>query len=469
MTLSLGSRQHRKSMLPTPRLSSRISSRRAVSGDTSRIARRVPSPLLATPHNKGSTAQQARVPQPEANCKLSLPKLLTSTRQAGSPSRIPALLGQTSCCPTPEQSDASSSITSTTRPEVKKADAQDPTPPPPSAGLPKDEQRLNSQEGRTVPTQHQEPETRNPAAASSARPQHPTTRRRASTAFAAGFSRIGNTSSGDGAGAAGALTRKKSPFTTSVSGKENRQPQLRTTRVLAPPVTPPVTAVSSVPPRSIRRTVAVFVAQPSRGSFRESHHPRPLVVVKKRTPHAHDAPTAGSPRGDPRTRSAAAAAAGEPSAPPLGFSAGIKALMEDVDCFAREWTEIFDELSTGGANGPEGGSRPSKLDSFTRIHPSVQPESAGTCQADGPAMEKRTHKLLLPAPSGSAAGSVSTLQASPLVSTAGEMIHVDVKPVSLARWQHRENTILKDASVDDKSVSDHTPPFPTAARYSSLL
>jgi len=83
-------------------------------------------------------------------------------------------------------------------------------------------------------------------------------------------------------------------------------------------------------------------------------------------------------------------------------------------------------------------------------------------------MENRTHKLLLPAPSGSA-GSVSTLQASPLVSTDGEMIHVDVKPVSLARWQHREDAMVKDASVDDKSVSDHTPPFPTAARYSSLL
>ena len=451
MTLSSASRQHRKSMLPTPRLSSRISSRRAASGDTSRIARRVPSPLLATPHNNnGSTAAQARVPPPPAaNCNLSLPKL--STRHAGSRSRTPGLVSGRTSCPTPEQSDASSSLMSTPCPEVKKADAQFYAPHPSAAG-PKDEQRLKAQEGRTVPTQHQQPETRNPTTAASTRLQHPTARRPVSTAFAAGFSRIENTSSGDGAGAGArpSAARKKSSFTASVSGKENRQPQLRT-RVPAPPITPPVAVVPSVPPRSIRRTVAV-VAQPSRASSRESAPPRPLVV-RKRTLHA---PAAGSPLGDSsRIRSAAAAGA------PLGFPAGIKALVEDIDCFAKGWTEMFDGLSAG-AHGPEG--RPSKLDSFARIHPTVQPENAGTCQADGPATEKRKHKFLFPG----SAGSVSTLQASPLVSTDGETVHVDLKPVNLARWQHRENATVKGASVDDKSVSDHSSPFPTAVRDSSL-
>ena len=385
-------------MLPTPRLSARISSRRAASGDTSRIARRVPSPLSAMPHNTaiGSTAQaQSRATQPAANCKLSLPEL--STRHAGSPSRIPGPLGETSC-PTSEQSDASSLI-SAPRPKVKKADARYPTPPP--SARPKDEQRLKPQEGRTVPTQHHELETRNPAAASSPRLQQPTagTRRPTSTAFAAGSSRIENTSSGDGAGA-GALAppaRKKSSFTTSVSGKENRQPRLRT-RVPPPPVMPPVAVVPSVPPRAIRRTVAV-VAQPSHASFCESP-PRPLVVKRRRS----DAPAVGSPQGDSRVRSAAASA-------PLGFLVEIKALMEDIDCFAKEWTVMFEELSTG-ADGPEG--RPSKFDLLRRIHPTVQPESAGTCQADDPAMKKRTRRRLLSAPSGST-GSVSTSQASPLV------------------------------------------------------
>jgi len=433
-------------MLPTPRLSARISSRRAASGDTSRIARRVPSPLLATPHNNnnGSTGAQARVPTPAANCNLSLPKL--STRHAGPQLR------------TQEQGDVPSSLVSTPCPEAKRAGAQYYAPHPSAAG-PKDEQRLKAQQGHAVPPQqHQQPETRNPAPAPLARLQHPTPARRpASTGFAAGFSRIENTSSGDGCAGAGALpsaARKKSPFTTSVSGKENRQPQLVRTRVPAPPVTPPVTVavVPSVPPRSIRRTVAV-VSQPSRASSRESTPLRPLVV-KKRTSLVQ---AAGSLQGDSRIRSAAAAAGA-----PLGFPAAIKALVEDIDCFAKGWTEMFDGLSAG-ADGPEG--RPSKLNSFTRIHPIVQPENAGTCQADGPAIQKRMHRFLLPVlscPAGPTV-SVSAVQASPLVSTNGEIVHVDIKPVRLARWQHRENAMVKDASVDDKSVSNHSTPFSAAA------
>ena len=102
--------------------------------------------------------------------------------------------------------------------------------------------------------------------------------------------------------------------------------------------------------------------------------------------------------------------------------------MEDIDCFAKGWTEVFDGLSAG-ADGPEG--RPSKLDSFARIHPSAQPENAGTCLADGPGMEKRMHEFLLPVPLGST-GSVSALQVSLLVSTDGEMAHIDINPVHLA-------------------------------------
>jgi len=90
---------------------------------------------------------------------------------------------------------------------------------------------------------------------------------------------------------------------------------------------------------------------------------------------------------------------------------------------------MFDGLSAG-ADGPE--DRPSKLDSFARIHPSAQPENAGTCQADGPGMEKWMHEFLLPVPLGST-GSVSALQASLLVSTDGETAHIDINPVHLAR------------------------------------
>jgi hypothetical protein len=67
-------------------------------------------------------------------------------------------------------------------------------------------------------------------------------------------------------------------------------------------------------------------------------------------------------------------------------------LMDDIDCFAKEWSEMFDELSAG-VNGPEG--RPSKLDSFTRMRPIAELESTGTCQADGLAMEKQMHKFFV--------------------------------------------------------------------------
>jgi hypothetical protein len=85
------------------------------------------------------------------------------------------------------------------------------------------------------------------------------------------------------------------------------------------------------------------------------------------------------------------------------------------------------------------------------------------------AMEKTDAQIfLLAAPLGSA-GSVNALRVSPLVSTDGETIHVDVKLVTLALRQHRENATVKNASVDDKSVSNHCSPFPTAVQCCHYL
>ncbi|KAI9435452.1 hypothetical protein H4582DRAFT_1969488 [Lactarius indigo] len=116
MTLSSSSRQHRKSMLPTPRLSSRMGSRRTASGETSRIARRVPSPIPAAPASFRSCFP-SRIP---------------------SPSTQPPL-------PTPEQSEASSPA-NTPRAEGGPAEAPYPTPP---ASVETKHERINDQEGRT--------------------------------------------------------------------------------------------------------------------------------------------------------------------------------------------------------------------------------------------------------------------------------------------------------------------------------
>jgi hypothetical protein len=127
-------------MLPKPHPSSRISTRHVTPGDTtSRIARRVPSPLLAMFCNNSSsiTTQAIRA---AAGCNLPLPE--AGLRRAGSPSRIPwSAAGQTATrtssdlYPVPDQSEASSSHMSDTpspSPEVKKragVNGQYPTPP----------------------------------------------------------------------------------------------------------------------------------------------------------------------------------------------------------------------------------------------------------------------------------------------------------------------------------------------------
>jgi hypothetical protein len=131
-------------------------------------------------------------------------------------------------------------------------------------------------------------------------------------------------------------------------------------------------------------------------------------------------------------------------------SAAIAALMEDIDCFAKEWTKMFDDLHAG-PNLPEGG--PSKVDSSTRIHPAVRHESASICGANNPT-GKRIRKFPLPSPSGSAAPT-STSEASTLANSSGEMVRFDVAPASLAHWQRRDNAIVKDVPIEDKKVSNH--------------
>lgn len=127
--------------------------------------------------------------------------------------------------------------------------------------------------------------------------------------------------------------------------------------------------------------------------------------------------------------------------------AGIQALIEDIDRFAKEWTAMFDELSVVAGDHPEGG-RLSKLDAaYVRSRPTTgRPEDAGHRQADSPAAGKGTPKRL-PLVSSGSASSVSTLQAS----TVGETAHFDVTSASLARWQHRNKAMAKE----DKLVRNH--------------
>jgi hypothetical protein len=422
MTLSSSSRQHRKSMLPTPRLSSRLSSRRAASGDTSRIARRVPSPLVRTSGNNSSITQ-ARAPRPTATYNLSLPDMVP--RRAGSPSRIPWPSGQPSC-PTPqEQSEASSLIDTldTPRPEVKRVDAQYSTPP---ASAETKNERSKGQEGRVIPTQHQDTESRDPAPLSARQ----SSRRPASTALTS-FSRIENAPSSPRDSGPPALAAKESALARSgVSGKENR-PQTRT-RVPAPPAT----SIAPIAPRSVRRQ-PVAAAEPSRASFRETS-PRPLVTRKQ--------PSRLLGTGASQSHSQVGPDA---AAAPVVVQEGIKALMGDIDRFAKEWTEMFDDLFAS-ADGREDGLL--KLDASTRIHPALQSENVGGhLHTESPAAGKRAQELLLPEALGTAA-SVGTSQTSALESSNG--IQFDVTPASLARWQHRDNAMVRDAPVGEEPVRE---------------
>jgi hypothetical protein len=98
-------------------------------------------------------------------------------------------------------------------------------------------------------------------------------------------------------------------------------------------------------------------------------------------------------------------------------------LIGDIDHFAKEWTEMFDDLS----KSPEDG-RLSKLDAFIRIRPTGRPEDAGRLQADNPVAGKG------------------------LPSTNGETVQFDITRASLARQQHRDKAMVKDTPEEDKPV-----------------
>lgn len=464
MTLSSTSRQQRKSMLPKPRPSSRISARRITSGDTTtRIARRVPSPLLAMScNNSGSITTQATVRAATlADCNLPLPE--AGLRRAGSPSRIVpwSAAGQTrtssdsDSCSTPDQSEAPSSPirrSPSPNPEAKKrggVNVQYPTPPA-STDI-KHERFFKGREGQgqggtTIPVaagQHQK--TPVVAAGATAPPARHPSRRPASLAVSTtltltnNFSRADNASPRDGSGGGipALNTWKKAPFVSSsnFSGKENRRPRMYYTRV--PP--PPVASAPTIPPRSIRRNV---VAQPpSRAaSFRETPPPSRPLVIRKQLPLVAPAPAGSSPVGSTSGASGALPVVGT-------VSAGIQSLIGEVDRFAKEWTEMFDELSTG-AGDPE--DRLSKLDSSIRIHPIGQPENTGPLQADNPVAGagKRTPRQLQPGPSGYA--SVGTPQPSTLAGTNAETVHFDASPT---RWKHRDKSLAKD-TPENRPVRD---------------
>ena len=114
---------------------------------------------------------------------------------------------------------------------------------------------------------------------------------------------------------------------------------------------------------------------------------------------------------------------------------------------------MFDELSAAVVaedHRPEDGA--SKLRASVRVRPTGQPEGAGPLQIDDRAAGKATptRKRLLPVSSGSAA-SVNTSQAS----ANGEMVHLDITPASLARWQNRDKAVVGDAPEEDKLVRKH--------------
>jgi len=177
------------------------------------------------------------------------------------------------------------------------------------------------------------------------------------------------------------------------------------------------------------------------------------LVIKKQSPSA----TASS--------SPVRSASGASGALPVVGSvpAGIQALLGDIDRFAKEWTEMFDELSAG-AEDPEDRLSESKWDAPIRVCPTGRPEDVGPLRVNTPEVGKGTPKRLLLASSGTVA-SVGSLQGSTLAGTNAETVHFDVTPASLMRWQHRDKSMVKDAPEDDKPVRK---PFSKAANIQPL-
>ncbi|KAF8266704.1 hypothetical protein EI94DRAFT_1732495 [Lactarius quietus] len=407
MTLSSTSRQHRKSMLPTPRLSSRLSARRTTPGETSRIARRVPSPMLAAPTSlTNGSSMHVRVPHPAASRGLPPPDF--GTRRACPPSRIPSPSMQPSF-PTPGPSEVSSTA-STPRTEGGSAEASYPTPP---ASVETKTERFNGQDGRAKiesGSQPQSTSTRGPPP-----PARNPSRCRESTALTS-FSRTENSTPVDAA--SHPIAHKKLSMTSSVSGKENRRPPPRT-RVLVP-AAPAVV----VPPRSIQRTAVTHIPC-------SEASPRPLVIKKK-----PQQPLEASPAGQDLQAKSAAESVVAP--------AGIKALIGDLDSFAKEWTGMFDELY-------------------------AKSENPGSSQADDPGEQpSNSERAKEPPIVGSGqVGEMTPSASAGSVGTIGETVHFDVSAASLVRWQHRDNTMLKNAPTaipELPSVSNSD--SPTDARQS---
>ena len=125
---------------------------------------------------------------------------------------------------------------------------------------------------------------------------------------------------------------------------------------------------------------------------------------------------------------------------------------------------MFDELYASAGRHEDAFANAS-----TRIHPIVESENPRTSQADylrdqtsnsesvggtgrssdgGGHVEEITAVPLIPS---SSADSMSTIHAAS--STDGEMVHFDVPAASLVRWQHRDNTMLKNAPTLADMVS----------------
>jgi len=127
--------------------------------------------------------------------------------------------------------------------------------------------------------------------------------------------------------------------------------------------------------------------------------------------------------------------------------------MGDIDRFSKEWTEMFNDLSTGSDRREDEVPR---LDaSPMRIHPPVRPGGTSALDPAYSAIGKQTQDRLVPASLEFAA--VSRSRAWTLSSADGEMIQFDVTPASLARWQHRDNAMIKDTPAEEKLVRN--PPF----------
>jgi hypothetical protein len=422
MTLSSTSRQHRKSMLPTPRLSSRLSSRRITTGETSRIARRVPSPMLAPPALvTNGLVMHSRVPHPAASRSLPPPEF--GARRACSPSRIPSPSVQPSFL-TPEQSETSSSA-STPHTET-------PYPTPPASVETKPERFESFAHPQSTSMRGPPPPARHPS------------RHRESTALSS-FSRTENNTPVIASSHA-VVHKKQLAITHSVSGKENRRPPART-RVLVP-AAPAVV----VPPRPIQRTTVTHIP-----SSEIEISPRPLVIKKKAPQSLVTGPGQGV-----QVKSTAESGAVAP--------AGMKALIGDLDRFAKEWTGMFDELyATAGRHGDV------LANASTRIHPIVEAENPRTSQGNDLRDQTSNSESVggtgrssdsggqvgeitgVPLTPSSSANSMSTIHAAS--STDGETVHFDVSAASLVRWQHRDNTMLKNAPTVVDMVSAQTSIF----------